>query len=198
MTPSPEDRSVSMAAANGYALAFVVPAGAALLGAFLALRGWQPLYAATDGALGRPFLAIAVFAAGVVAHEALHAAAWRWAGRVPAGSVRLGFQWKTLTPYAHCAVPMAVRAYRVGAAVPGVALGLLPALAGLAAGSGGLFLFGLLFTLAAGGDALILWLLRDVPADRLVEDHPTRAGCFVHARAGEESEIAGSVLRAGE
>jgi len=43
MTRSPEDRSVSMGAANGYALAFVVPAGAALLGAFLALHGWRPL-----------------------------------------------------------------------------------------------------------------------------------------------------------
>jgi hypothetical protein len=198
MTRSPEDRSVSMGAANGYALAFVVPAGAALLGAFLALHGWRPLYAATDAAFGRPLVALAVFAAGVVAHEALHALAWRLAGRVPAGAVRLGFQWRTLTPYAHCAVPMAASAYRVGAAVPGVALGLLPALLGLATGGGAVFLFGLLFTLAAGGDALILWLLRDVPVDRLVEDHPTRAGCVVHGPAGEDSEHVGSALRAGE
>jgi hypothetical protein len=39
--------------------------------------------------------------------------------------------------------------------------------------------FGLLFTFAAGGDALVLWLLRGVAPHRLVEDHPTRAGCFV-------------------
>src|SRR5690606_25530349 len=134
-----------------------------------------------------------VFAAGVLAHEALHALAWRLAGRVPAETVRLGFQWKTLTPYAHCAVPMAAGPYRIGAAVPGVVLGVLPALLGLATGSGALFLFGLLFTLAAGGDALILWLLRDVPADRLVADHPERAGCYVYDEADEETESTGSV-----
>jgi hypothetical protein len=98
---------------------------------------------------------------------------------------------------------MAAGAYRFGAAVPGVVLGVLPALAGLATGGGALFLFGLLFTLAAGGDALILWLLRDVPAARLVSDHPTRAGCLVHGEAedgpaGEESESAGSAPRAVE
>ncbi|MDX1418678.1 MAG: DUF3267 domain-containing protein [Rubricoccaceae bacterium] len=195
--PTPEDRSVSMAAANGYALLFVVPAAAALLGAFFALWGWPPLYRATDGALDRPLLALAVFAAGVVAHEVLHVVAWRWVGHVPAGTVRLGFQWATLTPYAHCEVPMAARAYRIGAATPGVVLGLLPVLAGLATGGGALFLFGLLFTLAAGGDALILWLLRDVPADQLVADHPSRAGCLVHA-AGEETEGVGSAPGAGE
>ena len=194
----PTDRSVSALTANGYALAFVVPAGAALLGAFLALHGWRPLYAATDAALDRPLVPLLVFAGGVLAHEALHAAAWRLAGRVPAEAVRLGFQWKALTPYAHCAVPMAAGPYRVGAAVPGVVLGLGPALLGLAVGSGAVFLFGLLFTLAAGGDALVLWLLRDVPADRLVADHPTRAGCLVLGGAGEESERAGSAPRAAE
>src|SRR5690606_7073955 len=112
MTRSPEDRSVSMGAANGYALAFVVPAGAALLGAFLALHGWRPLYAATDAAFGRPLVALAVFAAGVVAHEALHALAWRLAGRVPAGAGRPGLPWRTLTPYAPRAVPMAASPYR--------------------------------------------------------------------------------------
>lgn len=175
------DRSISMAVANGYALAFVVPAVVVLLGGFFALWGWRPLYAATDAVLGNLLIGLGVLAAGVVAHEMLHVWAWRLAGRVPAETVRLGFQWKTLTPYAHCSVPMPARAYRIGAAAPGVVLGLLPALAGLALGHGALFLFGLLFTLAAGGDAVILWLLRDVPPERLVKDHPSRAGCLVEA-----------------
>jgi hypothetical protein len=191
MTRSPNDRSVSMPAANGYALAFVVPVGTALLGAFLAAHGWRSLYGATDTAFEHPILALLTFAVGVVAHEALHAVAWRWAGRLPFGTIRLGLQRKTLTPYAHCAAPMPARAYRIGAAVPGVVLGLAPAAVGLAVGDGGVFLFGLLFTVAAGGDALVLWLLRDVPADRLVEDHPTRAGCYVLA-PGEEAGKPGS------
>ena len=32
---------------------------------------------------------------------------------------------------------------------------------------------------AAGGDWLVLWLLRGVSPGAFVEDHPTRAGCYV-------------------
>src|SRR5690606_1558426 len=122
---------------------------------------------------------LGVLVAGVLAHEALHALAWHGAARPPRGSVRLGVQWKTLTPYAHCTVPMTAKAYRIGAVTPGIVLGLAPALVGLAAGWGGWMLFGLLFTLAAGGDAVVVWLLRGVEAHRLVADHPSRAGCLV-------------------
>ena len=36
--------------------------------------------------------------------------------------------------------------------------------------------FGLFFILAAGGDILILWLLRNVKSSSFVQDHPTRVG----------------------
>jgi hypothetical protein len=87
--------------------------------------------------------------------------------------------WKTLTPYAHCNVPMRADAYVIGAATPGIVLGLAPLVAGMLFASGVLFAFGALFTLAAGGDALIIWLMRGVSADSMVLDHPTRAGCLI-------------------
>ncbi len=58
-------------------------------------------------------------------------------------------------------------------------LGILPAAAGLVTGNPWVMFFGIFFLLAASGDAVILWLLRGVPANALVEDHPTRAGCYV-------------------
>ena len=75
--------------------------------------------------------------------------------------------------------PMAAHAYRLGAAMPGLVLGVLPWLFGLATGNGPAFLFGLLFTIAALGDAMILWLLRGVAPEAQVIDHPSRAGCYV-------------------
>jgi len=173
------DRSASLATANVVALAGALPVLASLALPFAARWGWAAL---ADGAtwwMERPLVLIVALAAGVLVHEALHALAWRASARLPPGSVRLGFNWKALTPYAHCAAPMPARAYRIGAAAPGVALGLLPAAAAWVTGSGPLLVFGLVFTLAAGGDALILWLLRGVPPGALVEDHPTRAGCLV-------------------
>ena len=173
------DRSASLLAANGYALAFAVPLLAVLVVPFGLLWGWT---AVGDGAAwwaARPAVALAALAGGTLAHEALHALAWRSAADLPPGSVRLGFNWKALTPYAHCSAPMRARAYRIGAAAPGVVLGLAPAAGALATGNGALLAFALLFTLAAGGDALTLWLLRGVPPGARVVDHPTRAGCLV-------------------
>jgi hypothetical protein len=75
--------------------------------------------------------------------------------------------------------------------MPGLLLGIAPSIAGVISGSAVLAAFGLLFTIAAGGDFLILWLLRGVHAGALVEDHPERAGCYVlssYDTAGERSK----------
>jgi hypothetical protein len=63
--------------------------------------------------------------------------------------------------------------------MPGMVLGVLPYLAGLATGNVWVTLFGLVFTWSAGGDALILLLMRGVGPGELVEDSPTRVGCHV-------------------
>ncbi len=116
---------------------------------------------------------------GIVVHEVVHALTWGIFGGHGLQSVRIGFQWKTMTPFAHCMVPITARSYRLGAAMPGLLTGVLPALAGSWAGMPELAGFGWFMTFCAGGDLLVLMLLRGVPADALVEDHPTRAGCRV-------------------
>jgi hypothetical protein len=172
-----EDRSISMAQANLYGLLLLPP----LL--LLAVPFWLIW---GGGALVeglRVFTALQSFlpalVIGIVIHEALHGLAWMLAGRKPRSAMHFGFQLKTLTPYAHCTEPLEVGAYRVGAATPGVVLGLLPVLVATVIGNGWLLWFGVFFAFAAVGDLLILWLLRDVPRGRLVEDHPTRAGCTI-------------------
>ena len=74
---------------------------------------------------------------------------------------------------------MRARVYRWAVAMPGLVLGLFPSLVGIATGNGWVLLFGLFFFFAAAGDALILWLLRGVGGNELVEDHPERAVCYV-------------------
>ncbi len=183
-----EDRTASVAAANGYALAFVLPALVALVGAYGMVWGWGALGSGFEALVDPLWRFLLVFVAGVVVHEALHGIAWRLAG-APAGTVRFGFQLKTLTPYAHCSAAMPARAYRLGAATPGLLLGLVPALVGLALALGDVFWFGVFFTLAAGGDALILWLLRGVPSARLVRDHPSKPGCLILSERAKASEV---------
>jgi hypothetical protein len=122
----------------------------------------------------------AVFLAGVVLHELVHGVAWKLASGKPWSAISFGFNVAGLTPYAHCSEPMKARAYRIGAFAPALLLGILPATIGLLSGNAWPFVYGILFLVAAAGDFLILWLLRGVPGDRQVEDHPTRAGCYVY------------------
>jgi hypothetical protein len=116
---------------------------------------------------------------GIIAHEAIHAISWAVASRRPLSAIAVGIQWRSLTPYAHPRDPMGVQPYRIGAAMPGLVLGIVPAVAAIVLGRPILLAFGLLFTIAAGGDALVLWLIRRVSPTKSVQDHPTRAGCIV-------------------
>lgn len=142
--------------------------GAALLAGGKSLARW---YILLPGLLG-----------GIVLHEAIHGVSWALFGRKPLRSIRYGIQWKTLTPFAHCAEPMAARTYRRGAIMPAVTIGAIPAAFGLATGSGAWTLYGMIFLVAAAGDFIVLWVLRGVPGDAFVEDHPSRAGCYVYDR----------------
>ena len=63
--------------------------------------------------------------------------------------------------------------------MPGLILGVLIYILSLLFADGNLFWFSLIHTSAAGGDFLILWMIRNVKAGSLVEDHPTNAGCYV-------------------
>lgn len=171
-----EDRSFSLLKANLSALVLVGPPVLLALVAFVSFHGWSVLYTPV---YEHPYLSVLLLFVGILAHEALHAIAWKMTAHPPKGAVRLGFYWKALTPYAHCSVPMSAKNYQIGAATPGIVLGAIPMLIALVMGWGAWMMFGMLFTIAAGGDALILWLLRDVSGKRMVKDHPTKAGCLL-------------------
>ena len=173
------DLSISMAAANIYAILFVLPPTIMLGWWYVVLWGGTAFDAGMDWLFGNFLLFLAIFLIGIVVHELIHGITWALAGRIPLSQIKFGFQLQTLTPYAHCTVPLRLWPYRIGAAMPGIITGVLPALIGLSSGNGGLFMLGLFFIFAAGGDICILWTLRNVQKDALVEDHPERAGCFV-------------------
>ncbi len=173
------DLSVSVMAANFLSLLIALPLIVMLAGLYL-LRWWGQIQAGTFVIEASSLLLfLVVFLAGVVVHELIHAVSWMAFGRLPRSAISFGIDKKTFSPYAHCKEPLEVNAYRLGGLMPGLVMGILPALAAVVTGSGWLLEFGLIFTLAAGGDFLILWLIRKVPAGKMVEDHPTRGGCYV-------------------
>src|SRR5262249_55246294 len=148
----------------------------ALLGVAYTTRwGVASLAAGVYGLLDPWILGLAVLP-GILAHELIHAAAWAAATHRPLSAMQLGVSWRSLTPYARPRAPLRVRAYRIGAAMPLLLLGVVPALAAIVLGAPRLMAWGLFFVLTAGGDLLVLWLIRRVPAHRLVEDYADRVG----------------------
>ena len=174
MSVTKRDLSISMARANVIVLFFSIPVVILQLAIFLLLHGTEKLGPAASSV----FLIIAVLL-GIVIHELIHGLSWVIFGRKPFSAIKFGFQWKSFTPYAHLTQQVEVNAYRLGAFMPGFLLGILIYVLSLVLGSGDLFWFSLVHTSAAGGDWLILWLIRKVRAGLQVEDHPTNAGCFV-------------------
>lgn len=124
-------------------------------------------------------LLVVLLIVGTVMHEGLHGLTWSWFGHISMKKIRFGMHWKLLTPYAHCKVPLEANAYRWGVVMPGLVVGLIPAIIGIVAKSPIFLWFGTLFIMGAGGDFITLWLLRKVPGDYLIEDHPTKVGCIV-------------------
>lgn len=173
-----EEITVSALAANIYGLLFgLLPAGLLLVLFYVVWQG-RPVQQPTEGYSVLHTLLLVV--AGIVAHELLHGLGWMVFAGVPREDVHFGVKWKLLTPYAHSSARMSLRDYRWAGFLPGLVLGIVPALLAIFTGSVLLIGFGVLFTATAGGDFLVLWLLRGVPADAEVQDHPTLVGATVY------------------
>ena len=172
------DLSASMLRANVVAVFIMIPVAIAQFALFYMLHAVEKMEINLD--LLNILLFWSVVIASIILHELIHGFTWMWAGQKPFSSIKFGIQWKTLTPYAHLKEPIEVTAYRIGGFMPGFVLGVIPFLLSLVSGNANLLWFSIIQTAAASGDWLILWLLRHVKSGTLVEDHPSRAGCYVY------------------
>jgi hypothetical protein len=124
--------------------------------------------------------------AGVVVHEGIHGLGYLWGGAAWS-EVKFGFNWSGFAPYAHCGAPLRCGAYRWAIVLPGLVLGAVPLAVGLTTGRWGATLFAFVMLAAAGGDALLLWMLRAVPRGAWVQDHPRKMGALVLGHSSSEA-----------
>jgi Putative zincin peptidase len=174
MNESKKDISIPMKEAANKSLLIAIPIAVFQAASFFLIHGVAVISNNTATSIYGFLLLF-----GILAHELIHVFTWALLANKPLKAFKLGFQWKSLTPYAHCKEPMAIQPYRIGSFAPGLLLGILPWLISLFIGNFLLFLFGLLYTTAAGGDFLILWIIRNIKSYTLVEDHPVNTGCYV-------------------
>lgn len=134
------------------------------------------------GSLGLFVIIIAISIVGVILHELIHGFCWGLFAKNGFKSISFGVVWKMLTPYCHCKEPLQVNHYIFGAIMPGIILGLIPAIYALVYDSFGILLFGVFFTIAAAGDILMVYLLRNERMNSLVQDHPSEVGCYIYQK----------------
>lgn len=186
MTPdtaadSPKRCTVGHLQAHLIALALFAMALAVVAGGHSAVWG-RPVEAVPDVMFDSGAFLVAIGLA-VIAHEALHAVGFRYLGGAPWREIRLGVQWRTITPFARALVPVSARAYRWTAALPGLALGALPMFAGVLIDAPFASGVGVVMLAGAGGDGAIIWAMRRTPDDALVLDCPHALGCLIVPRA---------------
>ena len=176
---SENDYSIPLGRANFVGLLLFIPLSALILLPYVAVWGWAETGSTFTLFYEYPLSFPLLVLLGILLHELIHGLTWMIAGKIPRNAIKFGFNWKALAPYAHCKEPLEVNAYRWGAAMPGIVLGIIPFLIGLTTGNNWFSLFGYLFTVTASGDILILWLIRNIEPGVRVLDHPEKAGCKV-------------------
>ena len=116
---------------------------------------------------------------GIVVHELIHGITWACYAKSGWKSISFGVMWKLLTPYCHCDEPMRIHGYMMGAMMPCIVLGVIPAVIALFIGSLPLLAWGIFFIAAAAGDIWMTWLLTKENPKSMVLDHPSEAGFYI-------------------
>jgi len=171
-----EDLSISVPKANLYAILTSLP--------FILLFSINYIYLWGLESFSKGFIIfnfryfLLIILISIPFHEIIH-----WIilviGKKSVKNVKFGFRIKALCPYVHCKVPVAVQLYRIAIIMPGIILGILPSVYGIITGDSLILFWGLVFIITAGGDLLVLWLIRKVSIDEYVLDHPKKAGCYI-------------------
>lgn len=182
-----EELTISAGAAQVKSIAYFLPFAIVFTGAFYLL--WPGKLTAENydaqfpGGITGVIWILAVLIIGVLLHELIHGLTWSLYASSGFKSIRFGVLWSSGTPYCHCKEPLNVNSYLIGAAAPGIVLGIVPLFVALATGSLVWLAIGLFFTMAAGGDLLIILMLAKHPKSDLVQDHPSKIGCLIYKKA---------------
>lgn len=121
-----------------------------------------------------------IYIVGAIIHELIHGAFAIRFSTQGIKSIKLGISWKLLTPYCHCKEELSVKDYRTVVLSPLLILGIVPTIIGLVIGHNLIYSFGIIFILAAGGDLIIIWMLRNENKNSFVLDSPDKCGCDIY------------------
>ena len=115
----------------------------------------------------------------IVVHELIHGLTWAIFAPHHWKNIEFGLIKEYWTPYCTCSEPLKKYQYIIGAGMPTILVGIVPAIIGMFLGSYWIFLTGICMIFGGGGDlTIILELLRyrSTAKDTVYLDHPYQAG----------------------
>ncbi|NIP44631.1 MAG: hypothetical protein GWN00_38135, partial [Aliifodinibius sp.] len=115
-----------MIKANLISIGLLVPSLVVPVGLFILLWDIDRLFTGLSNIFEHPLYLISGFLLLVILHELIHGLTWQFLTGADNQLIQYGFQWKTITPYAHIKKPIGIQPYRWGAAMPGIILGIIP------------------------------------------------------------------------
>jgi len=173
------DLTFSVTKANMYALIIMLPF---LIGFMV----WYFVVNLSRFLLDYGIIGFAVMLAAMilltVIHELIHGITWAAFAKKHFKSIEFGIVWKMLTPYCTCSDTLAKWQYIIGAAMPTVIVGFLPAIIAIYCNSFLLFLVFWVMIAGGGGDALIILKTlrhRSKGKECVYLDHPYECGVVV-------------------
>lgn len=116
---------------------------------------------------------------GIILHELIHGIAFIIFGKAKLLEVKFGVLWKSFTPYAHCKIPLKLKAYRIALLAPVIITGFIPLIIALFIDSLALVIVAAFLITAGAGDWIMYKLLKPFPANAKIIDHPSEVGCIV-------------------
>lgn len=119
-----KDISVSIAKANFYGVIIVLPLILILI--ILYIYIWKgrnfisELFTLEPNNFGLFMRSIFIL---IFSRQFIYGLSWQFFGKKQSNEIRYGINWKKMTPYTHCRVPIEVKSYKLGFAMPVTILG---------------------------------------------------------------------------
>ena len=171
--------AIDIVKANIFAVVIMVVAAIVFLVPFFWIWAGKKPIGELLGGFGDWSITFILVIVGIVVHELIHGLTWACYAKSGWKSISFGIMWKLLTPYCHCDEPMHIPGYMMGAMMPCVILGVIPAIAAIFIGSLPMLAWGIFFIAAAAGDIWMTWLLTKENPWSMVLDHPSEAGFYI-------------------
>ena len=133
------------------------------------------------------FLVFVAFFVSIPIHELIHGITFSLFSKNGWKDIEFGVVWECLTPYCTCGTPVSKKGYYCSILMPCIVLGIIPSIIAIVINSVYLLTYGILMTLAAGGDLLITLLIlkNKTKNEAIYLDHPTDCGVLKFEKRSE-------------